>query len=283
MGVVSRHLCTASTELRSRQLVGTIRGRGAARICSGQLGGEGCEHYGSCCNCWVHDSLGMGSLGRRPAGHGRMTGTEYSHMGRFLAGQYAGDICRQQGQVCFQWCLLWRRGCSDPGVTEIVNISACFGDVQFRWATKPFPIVGCHMCRRQFVGTACLDTEFQSYYIRLVGRASLTSALNLIAAYSPQDICAHGSLPATVFAVGGFIHGHHAPWANRWHGKLGHGALRACLSRIFSWSGKPGHGGDLRTIGCDAGRWLAQPLGAQSPFTSPRCLTVRIIFARGCG
>jgi hypothetical protein len=164
-----------------------------------------------------------------------------------------------------------------------VKLSACFGDVQFRWGTEPLPIVGCHMCRRQFVGTARLGTEVPSYYIRLVGRASCTCALNLIAAFSPQDSCAHGSLPLTVLAVGGFIHGHHAPWANRWHGKLGHRALRACMSRVFCWSGKPGHGGDLRTIGCDAGRWLAQPLGAQSPFTSPRPLTVRTIFARGCG
>ena len=59
--------------------------------------------------------------------------------------------------------------------------------------------------------------------------------------------------------------------------------VQAC-STVFCWSGKPpGHGGDLRTIGCDAGRWLAQPLGAQSPFTSPRSRTVRTIFARGCG
>ena len=30
----------------------------------------------------------------------------------------------------------------------------CIGDVQFRWATEPLPIVACHMCSRQFVGTA---------------------------------------------------------------------------------------------------------------------------------
>jgi hypothetical protein len=34
--------------------------------------------------------------------HGRMTGTGCSDMGRPLALQYAGDICRQRGQVCFQ-------------------------------------------------------------------------------------------------------------------------------------------------------------------------------------
>jgi hypothetical protein len=128
-----------------------------------------------------------------------------------------------------------------------------------------------------------LRTEVPSCCIRLVGRAFCPSALNLIAACSPQDSCAHGSLPFTVLAVGGFIHGHHAPWAVGWHGRLRHRALRACMSRVFCWSGKPGNGGDLGTIGCDAGRWLAQPLGAQSPFTSPRSLTARTIFARGCG
>ena len=38
----------------------------------------------------------------------------------------------------------------------------------FDGATEPLPIVGCHMCRRQFVGTARLGTEVPSYYIRLV-------------------------------------------------------------------------------------------------------------------
>jgi hypothetical protein len=42
-------------------------------------------------------------------------------------------------------------------------------------------------------------------------------------------------------------------------------------------------GGHLRTISCDAARWLAQLLGAQSPFASLRPLTVRTIFAHGCG
>ncbi len=38
----------------------------------------------------------------------------------------------------------------------------------FDGGTKPLPIVGCHMCRRQFVGTARLRTEAAFYYIRLV-------------------------------------------------------------------------------------------------------------------
>ena len=166
-----------------------------------------------------------------------------------------------------------------------MNISACFGDVQFRWGhgassncrLPHVPQAICWHSAPSHRGSVLLHPSC------VVGRASCTCALNLIAAFSPQDSCAHGSLPLTVLVVGDFIHGHHAPWANGWHGKLGHRALRACMSRVFCWSSKPGHGGDLRTIGCDAGRWLAQPLGAQSPFTSPRCLTVRANFARGCG
>ncbi len=167
-----------------------------------------------------------------------------------------------------------------------MNIRACFGAVQFRWGHG-----ASSNCRLPHVPQAICWHSAPSHrgFVLLhpscvVGRASCTCALNLIVAFSPQDSCAHGShIPLTVLVVGDFIHGHHAPWANGWHGKLGHRALRACMSRVFCWSGKPGHGGDLRTIGCDAGRWLAQPLGAQSPFTSPRCLTVRANFARGCG
>jgi hypothetical protein len=44
------------------------------------------------------------------------------------------------------------------------------------------------MCCRQFVGTARLGKEVPSYYIRLVGRASCTSALNLIAAFPPRTV-----------------------------------------------------------------------------------------------
>jgi hypothetical protein len=215
--------------------------------------------------------LGMGRLGHShlsspPPARAHDWHRVFSH------GAFRGRaVCRRHLQA------------TGPSVFPVVPSSACFGDVQFRWATQRLPIVGCHMRRRQFVGTPRLGTEVASYYIRLVGRASCTSALNLIAGFSPQDTCAQGSLPPTVLAIGGFIHGHHAPWANGWHGKLGHRASRACMSRVFCWSGKPGHGGDLRTMGCNAGRWLAQPLGAQSPFTSPRSLTVQTIFARGCG
>jgi hypothetical protein len=63
MGVVGKRLHTAGPKWRSRRLVGTMRGRGAGWICSGQLGGEACEHYSGCCCRWgVWDSLVMGRL-----------------------------------------------------------------------------------------------------------------------------------------------------------------------------------------------------------------------------
>jgi hypothetical protein len=40
-------------------------------------------------------------------------------------------------------------------------------------------------------------------------------------------------------------------------------------------------GGHLRTIGCDAARWLAQLLGAQGPFASLRPLTVQTFLHMG--
>jgi hypothetical protein len=56
--------------------------------------------------------------------------------------------------------------CSDPGVAEIVDISACFGDVRFPWwvhwahagqaslAMEPLADASCHVCGRQLVFTA---------------------------------------------------------------------------------------------------------------------------------
>lgn len=124
-----------------------------------------------------------------------------------------------------------------------MSISACFGDVQFRWGhgassncrLPHVPQAICWHSAPSHRGSVLLHPSC------VVGRASCTCALNLIVAFSPQDSCAHGSLPLTVLVVGDFIHGHHAPWANGWHGKLGHRALRACMSRVFCWSGKPGH------------------------------------------
>ena len=137
----------------------------------GWQGCEGCEHHGGCCNCWVHDSLGMGSLGHRPAGQGLEDSS--SHLSSppparahdwhrvFSHGAFLGRaVCRRHLQA------------TGPSVFPVVPSSACFGDVQFRWATERLPIVGCHMCRRQFVGTARLGTEVPFYYIRLVVRAS---------------------------------------------------------------------------------------------------------------
>ena len=71
--------------------------------------------------------------------------------------------------------------------------------------------------------------------------------------------------------------------ADGWHSKLGHRVLCARISGAFCCSGHPDHGGHLRAISCDAARWLAQLLGAQSPFASLRPLTVRTISAHGCG
>jgi hypothetical protein len=133
---------------------------------------------GGCRTAWAWAGLAKTGLQRillrirhHHLQHGRMTGTGCSHMGRLLALQYAGDICRQRGRVCFQQWLLLRRGCSDPGVAEIVDISACFGDVQFpRWvhgahagqaslAMEPLPDASCHVCGRQLVFTARCGTE----------------------------------------------------------------------------------------------------------------------------
>jgi hypothetical protein len=50
--------------------------------------------------------------------------------------------------------------------------------------------------------------------------------------------------------------------------------VRACPGLPAGQARKAGHG---------AGRWLAQPLGAQSPVTSLRPLTVGTFFAHGCG
>jgi hypothetical protein len=133
----------------------------------------------------------MGRLGHRPARQG--LGDSSSHLSSqpparahdwhrvFSHGAFLGRaVCRRHLQA------------TGPSVFPVVPSRACSGDVQFRWATERLPIVGCHMCRRQFVGTPRLGTEVASCYIRLVGRASCTSALNLIAGFSPQDTCAHG-------------------------------------------------------------------------------------------
>jgi hypothetical protein len=69
-------------------------------------------------------------------------------------------------------------GCSRPDIATIVDISACSGDVQFRWAhwvhagqaslaMEPLPDAGCHVCGRQLVCTAQCGTEGRSYYVCL--------------------------------------------------------------------------------------------------------------------
>ena len=91
-----------------------------------------------------------------------------------------------------------------------MSISACFGDVQFRWGhgassncrLPHVPQAICWHSAPSHRGSVLLHPSC------VVGRASCTCALNLIVAFSPQDSCAHGSLPLTVLVVGDFIHGH---------------------------------------------------------------------------
>jgi hypothetical protein len=146
--------------------------------------------------------LGMGRLGHRPARQG--LGDSSSHLSSqpparahdwhrvFSHGAFLGRaVCRRHLQA------------TGPSVFPVVPSRACSGDVQFRWATERLPIVGCHMCRRQFVGTPRLGTEVASCYIRLVGRASCTSALNLIAGFSPPGhLCPRLCLQLVVSFMG---------------------------------------------------------------------------------
>jgi hypothetical protein len=165
-----------------------------------------------------------------------------------------------------------------------VNISACFGDVQFRWATEPLPIVGCHMCPAgNLLAQRALAQRFRPITSFLWGLQ-----LALLHWTSLRLLPPRTGAPTVHFHLLCFCSWWVHSWASCTMGawlawQAWAQSLRACMSRVFCWSRRPGHGGDLRTIGCDAGRWLAQPLGAQSPFTSPRSLTVRTIFARGCG
>jgi hypothetical protein len=203
-----------------------------------------------------------------------------------LPGHYAGDICRQQGQVCLQKCLLWRKGWSDPGVTEIVNISACFDDVQFRWGhgassncrLPHVPQAICWHSAPWHRGSVLLHPSCGAciWHLCIEPHCGLFPPGQLRPPFSSCYCACDGGF---ISFMGIMHHGQIVGMAS-----LGtEPCVRACPARVFCWSGKPGHGGDLRTIGCDAGRWLAQPLGAQSPFTSPRSLTVQTMFARGCG
>jgi hypothetical protein len=92
-------------------------------------------------------------------------------------------ICRRHlqatGPRVFSVVHSFAQVCSDRGVAGIVDISACFGDVQFlRWvhwahagqaslAMEPLPDASCHVCGRQLVFTARCGTEGRSYYIGL--------------------------------------------------------------------------------------------------------------------
>ena len=92
-------------------------------------------------------------------------------------------ICRRHlqatGPRVFSVVPSFAQVCSDPGVAEIVDISACFGAVQFpRWvhwahagqaslAMELLPDASCHVCGRQLVFTARCGTEGRSYYIGL--------------------------------------------------------------------------------------------------------------------
>jgi hypothetical protein len=94
-------------------------------------------------------------------------------------------------------------GSSGPGITTIVDISACSGDVQFRWAhwvhagqaslaMEPLPDADCHVCGRQLV---CSGTEGRSYYIGLGARTNfcIESRCGLL-----PDCSAQGSLQFAV-------------------------------------------------------------------------------------
>jgi hypothetical protein len=76
---------------------------------------------------------------------------------------------------------------------------------------------------------------------------------------------------------GGWDHGHHGIHSEQIVGIASLGTdscVRACPGLPAGRASQAGHG---------AGRWLAQPLGAQSPVTSLRPLTVGTFFAHGCG
>ena len=176
-------------------------------------------------------------------------------------------ICRRMGPSVFSVVSSISGGCSGRDVATIVYITACSGDV-------PHVLV---MCSVSEINTG---TEGRSYYIGL--GASYTSVLNLAAG------CYRTVQPKNHFhALWWQLVVSWASWpagrADGWHSKLGHRVLCARISGAFCCSGHPDHGGHLRAISCDAARWLAQLLGAQSPFASLRPLTVRTISAHGCG
>jgi hypothetical protein len=119
------------------------------------------------------------------------------------AGPYAGEGAKFVFSIVF----LSRRGCSGPGVATIVDITACSGDVQFRWAhwvhagqaslaMEPLPDAGCQVCGRQLVCTAQCGTEGRSYYIGL-GACTVHFCIQSRCGLLP-DCSAQGSLQFAV-------------------------------------------------------------------------------------
>ena len=97
-------------------------------------------------------------------------------------------------------------GCSGPDEATIVDITACSGDVQFRWAhwvhagqaslaMELLPDADGHVCGRQLVCTAQCGTEGRSYYI---GLGACTSFCIESRCGLPPDCSAEGSLQFAV-------------------------------------------------------------------------------------